>query len=214
MFTGIIKNLGTVKSISKRDLWINAAWGLLKKLKKGSSIAVNGACLTVKAKGRNFFAADLMPETFKKTMFAKLRASDTVNLEPALKPTDDLGGHFMQGHIDGTAIIKKITAKDNSRIFFFAAKPKIMPYLTEKGSIALNGVSLTLIDVKAKSFTVGLIPHTLKSTNLGQLKVGDEVNLEIDMFAKLAFKFIRTYAPPLLVAGRARPQSGFGQFLR
>lgn len=190
MFTGIIKNLGVVKNISKGDLSINAAWGLLKKLKKGSSIAVNGACLTVKAKGRNFFAADLMPETFKKTMFAKLRPGDAVNLEPALRPTDDLSGHFVQGHIDGTAKLAKITKDGNAKIFKFAASRQTLKYLVPKGSIALNGVSLTLIDVKKNYFSVGLIPHTLKFTNLGKLKIGDALNIEIDILAKTIFEFI------------------------
>jgi riboflavin synthase len=191
MFTGIIENQGIVEKKSASSLKIKAHHKLIKQLNLGVSISVNGACLTVrKIPSKTSFEADVMPETFKKTMLGKLTAGSIVNLELPLKANGRFGGHIVQGHVDGTATVKTIKQQGNSRIINFIAPKKLLEFMVEKGSVAINGISLTLIEVTDKSFSVGIIPHTWENTMLKSLKVKDEVNIELDILAKYINKLL------------------------
>ena len=192
MFTGIISHLGTVKEIKADGLAILAQPNLVKQLKTGASIAVNGVCLTVtKIKLGKIFSLDIMSETWQKTMLADLAVGDKVNLELAMGITDRFDGHVVQGHGDDVARIKSLKKIGNSHEFNFSAPKNITGYLVSKGSIAINGISLTLVKVSRAGFSVSLIPHTFKNTNLASAKVGERVNIEIDILAKYIKTFLR-----------------------
>ena len=190
MFTGIITDTGKVAGKTRTALEISAERNILRALKKGGSIAVDGACLTVASKNADSFSADVMPETFKRTNFSSLTARCVVNLELPATPKSFLSGHIVQGHIDGTATIKKIRRSGNSCIYYFTAPAKLLKYMVEKGSVAINGISLTLIDVTKGGFSAGVIPHTKKNTALSSAKAGDDVNVEVDILAKYVNRLI------------------------
>jgi len=184
MFTGIIEDLGTVKKISKTQIAVETK---LDDIKIGDSVCFNGVCLTVS----NFiisqfynFTADVSEETFKKTNLGELKIGSIVNLERALKTDGRLGGHFVTGHVDGTGKILKIKKSGNSEIWQFSIPENLSKYIAEKGSAAIDGISLTVIEKKSDSFSTAIIPHTLKNTALKEKKIGDTVNLETDMLAK------------------------------
>ena len=185
MFTGIISNLGKVESINGAKFAFSAPASFIKSLRKGSSVAVNGVCLTLKnsPSARNF-NVDLMPETIKRSTFSDLKKGDLVNLELAMKADSRFEGHIVQGHIDGVAALSNIKPKGNSRILTFKVSKALSKYIAEKGSIAVNGISLTVIDAKSDKFTVGIIPYTWQNTMISKLKVGDKVNIEVDIIAK------------------------------
>lgn len=192
MFTGIIEHQGLIRKKTASCLQIEAKAILVGQLALGLSISVNGVCLTVSQRPtQTTFAVDVMPETLRKTMLGSLKLNSLVNLELPLKVTDRLAGHLVQGHIDGTAAIKNIKPLGNSYIFTFAAPKKLLKYLAVKGSVAINGISLTLIKVTVDGFTVGIIPHTWKQTMLKDVKAGDLVNVEVDILAKYTYKFIQ-----------------------
>lgn len=185
MFTGIIEALGTVKNFDGETLAIEipASW---KRVQIGSSIAVHGACLTVvKQKGRRLFF-NVIGETRARTVLGRLRPGDRVNLERAMRYGDRFEGHMVLGHVDGAGTIARISRSGKQTSFLVRAPKNLRKFLVEKGSVAVNGVSLTLGRVRPAGFWVHLIPHTLEVTQLGRLKMGDNVNLEADILAKLA----------------------------
>ena len=206
MFTGLIEEMGTVKSIKRRagsmELTISGK-KIIKDIKEGDSISVNGVCLTVtsteggSASGGSYqlpvasFNVDVGAETLRRTNLGRLRMGEKVNLERALKVGERLGGHFVTGHIDGVGIIKKKIREGDTFLFEIEAPDEIMDYIIPKGSIALDGISLTIVDFNKNRFCVSIIPHTLEVTTLGFKKVGDKVNLEGDMIGKYVFKMIK-----------------------
>lgn len=193
MFTGIVSHTGTFKVRKNSSFSFGAPKEFLKKLKVSDSVCVNGVCLTITGLLKDGFTADMMPETLKRTNLGNLVSGSEVNLELPLRLGDEFGGHMVSGHIDGTAEVKKIKREGNSQLFAFGLAGDLAKYLVEKGSVALNGVSLTVIAAADNGFGVGIIPYTLENTNFGKLKVGDNVNIEVDMMAKyvekLVFKF-------------------------
>ena len=192
MFTGIIQNLGQIEKKTENQKQIRFSFRYLAakpKLNLGESIAVNGVCLTVsKSKAPGYFEADVMKETIKATSFAVLQKGATVNLERSLKYGEPLGGHFVTGHVDGVGGIQKIEKQGKNLLMWIEASNAILKLLAVKGSVAVDGISLTLQKLSRNAFAVGLIPHTLKVTNLGRKKVSDKVNLEIDLVARYLAK--------------------------
>ncbi|MBF8247453.1 MAG: ribE [Bacteroidetes bacterium] len=192
MFTGIITYQGIIQKKTASKLRIKAEPKLLGQLVPGVSIAVNGVCLTIsKIPNDSLFEVDVMPETMKRTMLGSLRLHDTVNLELSVKANSRLAGHIVQGHIDGTATIKSIKREGNSRVFSFTTPRQLLKYMVEKGSVAVNGISLTLIEVTDRHFTVGIIPFTRTHTMFRYARVGDSVNIEVDILAKYVYKLVQ-----------------------
>ncbi len=187
MFTGIIEEIGTVKSLRADKLTVSAN-EVLKGTKVGDSIAVNGACLTVAALSGSTFSVDVMPETLRRTNLGSLRPGDGVNLERALAAGGRIGGHFVQGHVDGTGRVIALVPENEALLMTVAAPSEITSYLVEKGFIAVDGVSLTVVRCNSTSFEVSLVAYTRQSTNLGRRKTGDAVNLEVDIMAKYVQK--------------------------
>lgn len=190
MFTGIVTHIGKVEEKTQTRLTITAPADLLKKLSDGISISVDGACLTVVSKDAKSFSIDFMPETAKKTIIHYLEKGNEVNLELPATSETLFSGHIVQGHIDAVGKIKSMEKEGNSVIFSFAIPQPLSKYIVEKGSIAVNGISLTIISVGKDYFTVGIIPHTWKKTMLHASKVDDFVNLEVDALAKYVEKII------------------------
>jgi len=187
MFTGIVEEIGTVKSLQAGRLTILAD-SVLKGTKLGDSINVNGACLTVTAMSGNTFSIDVMPETLRRTNLGALRPGERVNLERALAADGRFGGHFVQGHVDGTGRVGSVVPEDEAFLMKVAAPSDIICYVVEKGFIAVDGVSLTVTNCDAVSFTVSLVAYTLQHTTLKHKKPGDVVNLEVDIIAKYVEK--------------------------
>ena len=195
MFTGLIEELGTVKGIRSQSGGMRlsiAGKTVLEGMKAGDSIAVNGACLTVVEMSHSVFGADVSKETLTKTTLGRLRVGDRVNMERAMRPTDRLGGHLVAGHVDAVGVIRTIERTGEASLFTFEAPPEVSRYLIYKGSIAIDGISLTVNEVQGGRFTVTIIPHTARQTTLGFKKVGDPVNLESDMIGKYVEKFVKT----------------------
>lgn len=193
MFTGIIEDLGKVQSIQKGShsakLRIASAL-IVSDVKVGDSIAVNGICLTVTSYDSAGFVVDVMPETLKRTNLGELKPGQEVNLERALRLSDRLGGHLVSGHIDGVGTLSKCEKQDIAVILEITYPRELGKYLVAKGSVAIDGTSLTVVDVRPDSFTVSLIPHTRGITTLGRRQPGDTVNLEMDVVAKYLEKLI------------------------
>jgi riboflavin synthase len=192
MFTGIVTDIGTVRRIEKRGDWrleIETDYDVAT-IEIGASIACSGPCLTVVAKGpgkngaRGWFAVDASAETLDKTTIGKWTEGRLVNLERALKVGDELGGHIVSGHVDGVGRIEAIEPEGDSLRFRFSAPADLMPYIASKGSIAIDGISLTVNEVGDEGFGVNIIPHTQSVTALRDAKAGDPVNLEIDILAR------------------------------
>jgi riboflavin synthase len=191
MFTGIIEETGIVKSIRTegRSARITiSAEKVLEDMKVGDSINTNGVCLTVTEFSSSAFTIDVMPETMQRTTFAKLRSGSRVNLERALRLTDRLGGHIVSGHIDGTGILEKIREDENAVWLSVSGEPGILRYIVEKGSVAIDGISLTVVKVSQRSFEVSIIPHTQTETAILLKKTGDTVNIECDIIGKYVEK--------------------------
>jgi len=184
MFTGIISHLGKVKKIENKTLTFSAGRSFCKKIKKGVSVAVNGVCLTTVTKSQNSFSVEVMPETLRRTTLGNLKKGDLVNLELSLLATGRFEGHIVQGHVDGQATVVNIIKEGNSYLFKFRVGKSLTRYFVEKGSVAVNGISLTVIEAKNNFFTVGIIPYTWENTTFKNLKVGDKVNIEVDILAK------------------------------
>lgn len=191
MFTGIVEEVGSVTSAESSRLTFAASKVLDRKTKIGDSIAVNGVCLTVTSMTPYSFTAEVMPETLKRTNLGGLRSGDKVNLERAVPVDGRFGGHFVQGHVDGTGKVVAVKPEGNALIVRFEAPKEIMKYMVEKGFIAVDGVSLTVVECKPASFSVSLVGITQSETILGECKVGDVVNLEVDILAKYVDKLSR-----------------------
>lgn len=191
MFTGIITNLGTISKKMTDTLTIKTDRDFLSKINSGISISVNGICLTVVALSEKEFKVETMPETIGKTNIKYLIAGAIVNLELPATSATFLSGHIVQGHVDGVGKIKKIKQDRESRIFTITVTQNIAKYIVEKGSITVNGISLTVIYTRSLEFTVGIIPYTLDNTMLHTLKAGDLVNIEVDILAKILEKLLK-----------------------
>lgn len=193
MFTGIIEGLGTITGIQSsergRRLSVEADFAL-DSTKIGDSIAVSGACLTAVVLEGKKFQADVSPETLEKTTFGRARIGDRVNLERALRLSDRLDGHLVSGHIDGTGIVRHRKSLSNAIIITIGVPESLSRYMIQKGSVAVDGISLTINECTRDSFSVSIIPHTAKLTTVGFKKVGEPVNIETDMIGKYVERFV------------------------
>jgi len=193
MFTGLVEELGKVKAIARGVKSVRLtieAHKVINDVKLGDSIAVNGTCLTVVEYNENCFTADVMPETVDRTALASLKIGSKVNLERTLAIGDRFGGHIVSGHIDGIGTIIAKDKDDNAIIVRIKAGPEVMRYVVNKGSIAIDGISLTIVEFEQDWFTVSLIPHSAAVTTLGFKKTGDNVNLETDVIGKYVEKLL------------------------
>ena len=194
MFTGIVEEMGQIRSIvrgaSSAILSIEANL-ILEDLKIGDSVAVNGVCLTATSIGAGGFTADVMHETLNRSSLGALQKGSHVNLERAMIANGRFGGHIVSGHIDGTGTIGSIQKDDNALWYTILADAKLLRYIVEKGSVTIDGISLTVADVQSDRFAVSLIPHTAKVTVLGEKRTGDIVNLETDIIGKYVEKLMK-----------------------
>ncbi len=206
MFTGLVEETGTVASIQRQlenaRLLIDAR-ATADDTQIGDSICVNGCCLTVvelvrgeSDSAHRRLAFDVVPETLQRTNLGQLTVGDRVNLERSLKPDTRMGGHFVTGHIDGTAKVAVIDQRSQWRIIGFSVEYALTRQMASKGSVTVDGISLTLVDVTDQGFTVALIPHTLAATTIGQRRVGDSVNIETDLLAKYVQRQLATRNDP------------------
>ena len=193
MFTGIVEELGDVVSVAPAALSIRGP-KIVSDARLGDSISVNGVCLTVIAVDGDVFTVDVMGETYDRTALSGLTPGDRVNLERAATLSSRMGGHIVQGHVDGVAEIVDREPADEWETVRFRLPAGLSKYIVEKGSITVDGVSLTVVSVTADEFSVGLIPATLKATTLGRKRVGDPVHLEVDVIAKHVEKLLATGA--------------------
>lgn len=192
MFSGIVKSIGTIKEIREKrggrecsiDPNLSYGWRV------GESVLVSGVCSTITAVEKGTLVFFYMPETLKKTTISAWGKGDKMNIEPSLRVGDSISGHFVFGHIGGKGVIERIEYEGDSKTFFLKAPKELSRYLIPKGSVALDGVSLTLVEAKGNGFSVSLIPFTLQHTTLGLQKVGGEVNIEVDMLAKYLEKLV------------------------
>ena len=183
MFTGIIEGIGRITAATRRNLVI-AASDALQGMELGGSIAVNGVCLTITNFNADSFSVDMMPETLMRTNLGLLRVGDRVNLERPLAVGGRLGGHLVQGHVDDTGRVASVTWDGATMLIRFEASPEVMRYIVDKGFIAVDGVSLTVVTKNTGSFQVSVVDYTQKHTTLGSRQVGDLVNLEVDIITK------------------------------
>lgn len=204
MFTGIIEEVGRVERVTRgaksSALRIQAA-AVLEGARTGDSICTSGVCLTVTKLGQDYFEADVMAETMRRTKLGSLTAGSRVNLERAMQLNGRFGGHIVSGHIDGTGVIRSVKAEENAVWLAVSADGPLLRYIVEKGSIAIDGVSLTVASVDESGFRVSVIPHTGRETTLLRQKAGDAVNLECDVIGKYVEKLF----------GREPCQSGNGE---
>ena len=193
MFTGLVEEVGTMVGASKGEKSMKLTIGarkVMENVKLGDSISTNGVCLTVSSFTDSTFTVDVMPETMRKTNLGKLKNGSLVNLERALKVSDRLGGHIVSGHIDGTGIVREYKDEDNATWLTVETNKEVIKYIIPKGSIAIDGTSLTVVDTTDNSFRVSLIPVTKEETVLLKKTVGDEVNLECDIVGKYIERFL------------------------
>jgi len=204
MFTGIVEEIGTVKETSRDRLSFEAN-SILEGIKVGDSIAVNGVCLTIVSLENRGFSVNVMPETLRCTNLGILHYNDRVNLERALVLGGRLGGHLVLGHVDDTGEVMDVTTEETAHLMRISAPARLMPYIVDKGFIAVDGISLTIVDFDDFSFVVSLVAYTMEHTTLGRKRPGAVVNLEADIIAKyvenlreqkrqgLNFEFLREY---------------------
>jgi len=183
VFTGIVEEVGIVSKITNNGMTVKAL-RILSDVKLGDSIAVNGTCLTAVSFSNSEFSVDLSPETMRRTSLSQLTEGSRVNLERAISASDRMGGHIVQGHVDATGRITSIKPDGDSIIFRVRIPKRLDKYIVEKGFVAVDGISLTVVKRGASSFTLAVIPYTLENTNLAVLSEGDQVNLEADILAK------------------------------
>ena len=194
MFSGIVEDIGAVRALEKKDKGALLRVGVQKidagELILGESVAVNGVCLTVVSAGDGGFSVDASHETLSKTNLSGLRAGSGVNLERSLRVGDRMGGHIVTGHVDGVGIVQSITPVGESRVFSFSIPDSLAKYVVEKGSAAVDGVSLTVNSVKGTEFSVTIIPYTLRETTFSEFCQGREVNIECDIIGKYVEKML------------------------
>lgn len=199
MFTGLVRERGRLTAASVpsaeggRLLVVGSSTELVAELEIGASVAVSGVCLTVVGRHDDAFDVELSPETIDRTTLGELVVGDAVNLEPALRMGDPLGGHWVQGHVDTTTAVVGRSDVEAHRVLWFDLPGDLVSFVVEKGSVTVDGVSLTVADLDQRRFSVALIPHTLAATTLGQLAVGDLVNLEADILAKYVRRSLEAY---------------------
>lgn len=194
MFTGIVEELGTIRAVRRGTASAVLSIGaseVLSDLKIGDSVAVNGVCLTVTSLDDGGFTADVMHETLGRSSLGALIPGSRVNLERAMPANGRFGGHIVSGHIDGTGKVASVRPDDNALWYTIYAAPELLRYIVEKGSVTIDGISLTVASVEADRFSVSLIPHTAAVTTLGRKRVGDVVNLETDIIGKYVEKLLR-----------------------
>lgn len=185
MFSGIVQEIGSIAGIDSKQMVISC--GILRpQVAEGSSVLVSGVCLTVSRVREKELAFDIMPETLRKTTLSELKPGDTVNLESSLRVGDELGGHFVYGHVDGVGDILSSEKERDAMRVTIRPPQELLRFLAPRGSVAIDGVSLTIARMDADSIMVSLVPYTLSHTTLGRLAVGDRVNIECDMLAKYA----------------------------
>ena len=189
MFTGIIEEVGAVSRVSGADLAIMAE-RVLEDMARGDSIAIDGACMTVVEFCKDTFVVQVSPESMSRTTLGSLKPGDAVNLERAMAAGDRFGGHFVQGHVDGVGRIEAVRKLDEFAVWRFNAPPEVARYLVPKGSVTIDGISLTVVDPTAEAFEVAIIPETLKKTKLSSKGPGDPVNMEADMLGKHIFHYM------------------------
>ena len=199
MFTGIVEELGTIRSIRRGRVSAVLSIGaekILSDLKIGDSVAVNGVCLTATSRDSGGFTADVMHETLDRSSLGALVPGSFVNLERPMPADGRFGGHIVSGHIDGVGKICSVRPDDNALWYTISAPPEILRYVVEKGSVAIDGISLTVAAVEPEAFSVSVIPHTTAVTLLGKKRAGDVVNLENDIIGKYVDKLLHPAAPP------------------
>lgn len=212
MFTGIIEEVGMVRSIRKGVHSVALTIGaksVLSDVRPGDSIAVNGVCLTVTTFTGSEFTADVMHETMNRSSLSFLRTGEAVNLERAMPANGRFGGHIVMGHIDGTGVIQSIQRDGNALWYKIRADNKIIRYIVEKGSIAVDGISLTVAKVSDFDFSVSVIPHTVDNTSLSKKRIGDTVNLENDCIGKYIEKFLATPAQSTTITKGFLSEAGY-----
>lgn len=199
MFTGLVEEVGRVAVLDAADAGdarISVSAGVTAEgTRLGDSILVNGACLTVDELEEGRFVFYTMPETLRRTALGGLEAGSPVNLERAMSAGGRLGGHIVQGHVDGVGEVVEVTPEGGAEIWRFAAPESVLRYAVEKGSVCVDGISLTVASVDAGTFTVSILPHTKEHTNLGELAVGDKVNLEADVVGKYVERLLEPWGP-------------------
>ena len=194
MFSGIVEDIGAVQALEGKDKGVLLKIGVRKidagELVLGESVAVNGVCLTVVSAGDGGFSVDASHETLSRTNLSGLRAGSGVNLERSLRVGDRMGGHIVTGHVDGVGTVQSITPVGESRVFSFLIPAALAKYVVEKGSVAVDGVSLTVNSVKGTEFSVNIIPYTLRETTFSEFRRGREVNIECDIIGKYVEKML------------------------
>jgi riboflavin synthase len=192
MFTGLIAELGTVDGVERTSegARLRVRGMLARDLSEGDSVAVNGVCLTATTVNGGAFSADVMAETLRRSSLGALGAGDAVNLELPLRASDRLGGHVVQGHVDGLGTVREVRDEGFARVVRIDAPPELLRYVAAKGSIAVDGISLTVAELHDDGFAVSLIPETLERTNLGGAQPGARVNLEVDVLAKYVERLV------------------------
>ena len=208
MFTGIIEEVGKLKNFDGGRIEVNCA-KILNDVEIGDSIATNGICLTVTNFGQDFFTADVMPETVRKTSLGELQAGGAVNLERALKADGRFGGHIVNGHIDGTGKILSIRPEGNAIFVDISAQSNILRQIAAKGSVAIDGISLTVVNAGTDKFSVSMIPHTLNVTNFKFKRIGSLVNIETDILAKYIERLLNFKPAPIELTREILAANGF-----
>src|SRR5581483_9820501 len=194
MFTGLVREVAVVRSLEANGRLTIDAPVVAAAAQVGDSVAIDGACLTVVARDGDSLAFEAVPETLARTCLGGLEPGSRVNREPALRAGDALGGHYVQGHVDGVGTVRSVAEEERGRRLWFDAPAELLRYVVEKGSIAVQGTSLTVAEVDERGFAVALIPHTLEATTLGSLTPGARVNLETDVLAKYVEKLVSSGA--------------------
>jgi riboflavin synthase len=193
VFTGIVQERGTVREVAASRLTVECR-KVLRNTKLGDSIAVNGVCLTIIEIDEGSFTANVIPETLRRSNLGELNSGDRVNLECAMLAGEKLSGHIVQGHVDGLGTLAGRYEEGEDIILRYSADPDLMRYIVEKGSICVDGTSLTVAERSDEGFSIAIIPHTIANTNLADRRVGDHVNLEVDVLAKYVEQLLRPYA--------------------
>ncbi len=200
MFSGIVQNIGVIKTIEQQNhlLRLTIASSLAPQLSKRASVSVAGACLTIVATNAQTFTVEVIPETTRLTTLGRLQEGSRVNLEPELKLSDGLGGSLVTGHIDAVGTVESFVSAQNDRVLSLHVPPELLPLLARKGSVTLDGVNLTIVDVDDAHalLSVALIPYTLEQTTLGSVQSGDHINLEVDLIARYVQRQLQKTSSP------------------